>query len=177
MAATLSVALAFAQPATTGPAPMPGFLPDPTGSTGELLEDGVWIFRLGPALIRLTPLDDQARRDYILEQTGSRTDPFGPKPDGSPRFISFKLEIMNRSKTLIVFEPQKTVLMALPTEMKLPVDLARMQTGYSVHEQEMPAEFSIAGQALLNRESHLPPGVKSSGLLAFTALKNSPREF
>jgi|GEM_PF-6666949 len=159
------------------PTPPPGFLPDPTSSNGELHEDGVWVFRTGPALIRMSPLTDRGRAAYIQERTGSRIDPFGPKPDGTVRFIVFKLEILNRSDSPIVFEPQKSWLLAKPSEMKLPVDLARIQTGYSVHEREMPKEFNVAGQALLNGERQLPPGVKTSGLLAFTALRNRPREF
>ena len=41
----------------------------------------------------------------------------------------------------------------------------------------MPAEFSVAGQALFNGEQQLPPGHKVSGLLVFSAPRDSPREF
>ena len=159
-----------------GNPPIPGYLPDPTASNGELME-GVWVFQSRTLLIRMTPLTDEARSAYILEKTGSRADLFGPRPDGSPRFVSFLLEILNRSDGPLAFEPQKCWLLAPPGELKLPVDLARIQTGYSVHEQEMPEQFTVAGQALINGEQILPPGHKITGLLVFSAPKESPREF
>lgn len=162
--------------ASLGSSPLPGYLPDPTATNGELM-DGVWVFQSSKVVIRLTPLNDDTRAAYILKRTGSRVDPFGPRPDGSYRFVSFLLEIMNRSDGPLAFEPQKCWLLAPPGELKLPVDLGRIQTGYSVNEQEMPAEFTVAGQALFNGEQHLPPGRKVTGMLVFSAPKDDPREF
>jgi len=139
--------------------------------------DGVWVFQSSTVLIRMTPMSDAARAEYILKRTGSGIDPFGPRPDGSYRFVSFLLEIMNRSDGPLAFEPQKCWLLAPPGELKLPVDLARIQTGYSVHEQEMPEAFTVAGQALFNGEQQLIPGHKVTGLLVFSAPGDSPREF
>ena len=180
LASVFSATLVFAQsgaaPAPDAPAPLPGYLPDPTASSGELME-GAWVFQSRTVLIRMTPLTDETRSAYIREKTGSLLDPFGPRPDGSPRFISFLLEILNRSDGPLAFEPQKCWLLAPPGELKLPVDLARIQTGYSVHEQDMPEQFTVAGQALINGEQILPPGHKVSGLLVFSAPSKSPREF
>ena len=172
LAAILAAGFALAQ----NTALLPGYLPDPTASNGELM-DGVWVFQSRNVVIRMTPMTDAARSAYIKEKTGSRVDPFGPRPDGSPRFVSFLLEILNRSDGPLAFEPQKCWLMAPPFELKLPVDLARIQTGYSVHEQEMPEAFTVAGQALFNGEQQLRPGHKVTGLLVFSAPRESPREF
>ncbi len=155
---------------------LPGYLPDPTASNGELM-DGVWVFQSRTVVIRMTPMTDASRSAYIEEKTGSSVDPFGPRPDGSVRFVSFLLEILNRSDGPLAFEPQKCWLLAPPGELKLPVDLARIQTGYSVHEQDMPEAFTVAAQALFNGEQHLTPGHKVTGLLVFSAPRDSPREF
>lgn len=173
---TLSILLLCTGPACLGNLPLPGYVPDPTASSGDLM-DGAWVFQTGKVLIRMTPMTDEARSAYILEDTGSHVDPFGPRADGSPRFMSFLLEILNRSGGPLSFEPQKCWLMAPPGELKLPVDLGRIQTGYSVHEQEMPEAFMVAGQALFNGEQQLPPGHKVTGLLVFSTPKESPREF
>ena len=95
-ALALSVLFLCAGPACLGNPPLPGYLPDPTASSGDLM-DGVWVFQTSKVLIRMSPMTDEARAAYILEDTGSHVDPFGPRADGSTRFVSFLLEILNLS--------------------------------------------------------------------------------
>lgn len=155
--------------------PVEGYGPSPDESTATLAPDGSWGMLIGGYVIRLTPLGEEGRRAYIEGLTGHHVDPFATRDGQEQKFVTFLLEMANREKGVMVYQPQRTWMKTRNAQIHLPLDLPTMRSVYAMHTTDMPEAFAAAGRALFDGETTLNEGEGRSGLLVFEALDPWPK--
>lgn len=157
--------------------PIPGYLPDPLDGNGRVADDGSIEFAAGGVLLRLTPLDREARWRWLQETVGAPTDPFGEKPGSEPLYLTFLLEIRNDTAGVVAFNSGRIWLSGGGAEILRPLDLAAMHSAYAIHDREMPPAYERAGTALLRADDLLHSGERREGLLLFTRFRKDVKGF
>lgn len=145
------------------------FAPDASAPGAPRIEGEAFAVETPAFVARLEQLDDARRRAYLEDRAGTATDPFASRPDAAPSFLTFLLEIENRSAGTLVFEPLTCRLVLPGNDFRNPLDLATIQSAYGVLEREMPRAYLAAGQALFAGDAFLEPNERRSGLLVYQA--------
>ena len=162
---------------TTVATPMQGYLPDPLDGNGRVADDGSIEFAAGGVMLRLTPLDSEARWRWLRDRVGAPTDPFGEKPGAEPMYLTFLVELRNDTANLVLFNSGRIWLSGGSAEILHPLDLAAMHSAYALHDREMPPSYERAGTALLRSDDMIPSGDRREGLLLFTRFRKDVKGF
>ena len=156
--------------------PLPYAPEDPAGAPPR--EGEAWIYTTESAAARLERIDDAARLAYIETLTGFRIDPFTAGPTRTKEYVSFRLDLENRSKGVLIFQPLNCRIYAPGQNgWRGPYDLPALQSAFEVFEQEFPEAYRHAAKALFDGEVLLNPGEKRSGLLVFPAVDAKRQAF
>jgi len=156
--------------ASKGP-PLP-YLPEDTAPGAPPREGETWIYATEAAATRLTRMTDAERLAFIEATTGFHIDPFAASPDHSKMYVTFRFDIENRSKSVIIFQPQNCRIYAPGQNgWRGPYDLPALESAFHLFEHEMPPAFMTVQKALFDGEVLLNPGEKRSGLLVFPAVE------
>jgi len=155
------------------------FRPDARDGGEAELVDGVWLARGEGWEASLALLDDEERADLLEERVGSRTDPFATPPrrvDGGG-FLSFRVEVTNRGEQPVLVQPHRCRLVVPGKDVLFPLDRMAMESAYTLREQEIPAAYRRAAEALFDRERTIGPGERLVGLLVYHGLPERTRKF
>jgi hypothetical protein len=167
--ALLAILLLTASLGAKGP-PLP-YLPEDTAPGAPPREGEAWMYATDSAVARLERIDDAARLAYIEAVTGFRIDPFVAGPTRTKTYVTFRLDLENRSKSVLIFQPLNCRIYAPGQNgWRGPYDLPALQSAFEVFEQEFPPAYAQAAKALFDGEVILNPGEKRSGLLVFPAV-------
>ncbi len=157
--------------------PMQGFLPDPIDSNGRVRDDGSIEFAAGGVVLRLTPLDGEARWAWLRDRVGAPVDPFGERPGDEPTYLTFLVELRNDTANLVLFNAGRIWLSGGGAEILHPLDLAAMHSAYALHDRDMPPSYERAGAALLRSDDMIQSGDRREGLLLFTRFRKDVNGF
>ena len=136
-----------------------------------------WLLEGQGYQLRLLQLDDDERADYILETTGSRTDPFAT-PEGPPRFMTFLVEVTNLASPDLSLRVEDCWLIGgKKTKVQYPIDLQTLKTNLRMLGREFPPAYEQAGKALLASQVRPGPGETVSGLLIYRYVSHNTRQF
>ena len=154
-------------PVVFGPDATSGKLPE-----GMTLDGPTWTMTTPTHRVRLRQLDEEERRRYVQNNTGSTADPFTQRPDRPRGFLTFLLLIENLNDEGLIFQPQNCWLKTTHNKIEYPLDHARIRSVYTLLEQEFPPAYEKAAGALLEGEKRLLAGDSVHGLLVY----RSPHE-
>lgn len=174
LAASAALLLALPLAAATPPA---AFVAAPSKKIETPYRDGAWVLDTPQVLIRLTPLDDAERGAFIRERTGHSIDPFATPPDRPKGFLTWKIELHNRSKERIIYQPQSTLLVTKSKFPLRPLDLPEIESAFALLEREVPPAYRHVRKALFDGEVILSPGQRASGLLVFRMVPPRTKAF
>jgi hypothetical protein len=163
--------------AVTVATPIPGYLPDPLDGNGRVADDGSIEFAAGGVMLRLTPLDSEARWRWLRDRVGAPTDPFGEKPGAEPMYLTFLVELRNDTANIVLFNSGRIWLSGGSAEILRPLDLAAMHSAYAIHDRDMPPSYERAGTALLRSDDMINSGDRREGLLLFTRFRKKVNGF
>jgi hypothetical protein len=158
----------------TGPAAEADFVPAPELKTDPagppLLRDETWSDETPEYTIRLQRIDDGRRLAYLTHVTGLQTDPFMDPPGQVKRFENFVIQIENRGKLGISFNPLSAWLVSeREQDLRTPYGMEELRFAYSSAGLDMPPAYMHAQGALLDRPIIIEPGASASGLLLYRA--------
>lgn len=157
--------------------PRPPSVYVPNVKAGELpadvsLDGPTWTWTAPGYRVQLRQLDEEERRKYVLNTTGSNADPFAGRPDRPRGFLTFLLLIDNLSDEGLFFQPQNCWLRTPHDKIEYPLDQVAIRSAFTLFEQEFPPAYEKAAAALLEGEKRLTVGQRVHGLLVY----HSPHE-
>jgi hypothetical protein len=158
-------------------APADRFQPEVSAAGAPPLEGATWSLETDFFAARLAKLDDAARRAFLAQRTGSPTDPFAGRGDDPGEFLTFLLEIENRTSGSVVLQSQRCRLITNLREFRHPLDAPELESSYALLDRELPAAYRAVLPALLDGEVVLQPGQAASGLLVCRGVKANTRKF
>ena len=118
----------------------------------------------------LKPVDQQERLNFIQRVTGLSIDPYAPRPDRHPPFVTFLLIIENRGGTTLNFSPQSAWLKTNRKQVLMPQGLAEMSFSYRTIGADLPVAYEHMAKALFESTVSIEPGTRSAGLLVYESL-------
>jgi len=169
-------AMAAEDEAPEVPRTIPGYVPDREHATCDLDDDGVWSLPADSVVLRLTPLTGDERRRYLKKVVESDADPFMSRPD-TAGFHTFLLQVENRGKQSVLFDPAKCWQQSLSKRIWLPLDLPEMMAAYRLIESEFPPAYEKAANALLQLPIYLDPDQREQGLMIYPGVPPKTRSF
>jgi hypothetical protein len=167
----------LALPAGAGKAAYPDFVPAPDKETAPQLDGVTWVTDQPAYAVRLTKVGNEPRQKYIRSVTGADIDPFAARPDEPPRYISFLLQIKNRTDGRLVFNPLQCWLFTNQSEILTPMGLSDLAFLYRTMEQELPAAYEQVDAALLGPTRVINSQASLHGLLVYRAPKGRTKNF
>jgi len=170
-------AVAFALPAGAGKAAYPEFVPDAEKQGAPQLDGVTWVTEQPLYGVRLTKIGDEPRQKYIRSVTGADSDPFAARRDEPPRYLSFLLQIENRTDGRIVFNPLQCWLFTNQSEILTPMGVSDLAFMYRTTGQELPAAYERVDAALLGPTRVINPSESMHGLLIYRAPKARTKSF
>jgi hypothetical protein len=169
----LSAALATGASADAGAS----FRPDPEAKNAPTLQGSTWFQEGDGYAIRLQMIDDEQRLAFIKGSTGLGTDPFAGRPDQPPRFLSFLLEIENRTEGELALNPLDCWLMTNRKKIRTPLGLTDLSFQYHVAGADLPPAYETVGRVLLAQPTAVGPGGSLHGLLVYRAVEPNTKTF
>jgi hypothetical protein len=167
--AAVLVALALVLAGAKAP-PLPYVPEDLPGSPPR--EGEAWTYATESAVARLERIDDATRLAFIESVSGFQIDPFVAGPTRTKEYVTFRLDLENRSKGVLNFQPLNCRIYAPGQNgWRGPYDLPALQSAFEVFEQEFPPAYRHAAKAMFDGGVMLGPGEKRSGLLVFPAVE------
>ena len=150
--------------------------PDDSEELAGYLNEETWIEQGPGCEIRVRMLTEEQRLAFLEETTGFRIDPYATPPDQEPRFISFLLEIENRSEGQIYFQSQSAWLRA-GAQIQNPLGLDGLSSTYAIVEMEMKPAYERARPAIMEGSSTILPGETKRGVLIYRKVKERTKKF
>jgi len=150
--------------------------PDDGKELSAYLEDGTWIEQGPGCEIRLRLLTEKERLAFLEQTTGFRIDPYATPPDQEPRFISFLLEVENRSEGQIYFQTQSAWLRA-GAQIQNPLGIDGLSSRYAVVEMKMGEAYERARPAIMEGSSTIVAGETKRGILVYRKVKERTKKF
>lgn len=147
--------------------PAPFWEPDATSAGAPAFVDGAWQVEEPAFRARLKLLEAAERLEFIRRRTGVEVDPFAVRPQAGAAFVSFLLEIENRSGGPLSFEPGTCLLVGADRELRTPLDWGSIEAAYAAMDRTMPPAYRKIRPALLEGASVLGPGRRLEGLLVY----------
>lgn len=169
MLALLAIPLSAAEPTA--------FVAAPSKKVATPFVEGAWVLDSSLVLARLTALDDAERLAFIRERTGLGIDPFATPPDRPKGFLTWRLEIHNKSSERIIFQPQSIVLVTKSKFPLRPLDIPEIESAFGRLDQEVPPAYRHVRKAIFDGEVILAPGQRASGLLVFRMVPPRTQSF
>jgi len=151
--------------------------PAPEKKGAPELHGETWVQEGELYAIRLQKLDDAERQAYIERVTGLATDPFATKPGHDPRFVSFLLEIENRSDGSINLNPFNCWLMPSNAKVKNPIGITDLSFSYHVAGADLPPAYEKVGEVLIDHPRAIKAGWSFHGLLVYHVVEPNPRSY
>ncbi len=151
--------------------------PDPKPSSEATLSGETWSIETPQYAARLRALDGAQRREFLRARAVSEADPFAPAPGFPEGFLTFVLEIENRGKGSLVFQPQGCRLTARGKEIRYPLDWPTIQTTYDMLGKEVPPGCKAARDAMYDGEVVLAAGGRVAKLLVYPVPDPRTRAF
>jgi hypothetical protein len=151
--------------------------PDSTARDAPPLQGSTWVLEGEGYAIRLQMIDDEERQAFLLRSTGLATDPFATRPGQPPRFLSFVLEIQNRTSGELAVNPMDCWLKTNRQEIETPMGLTDLSFHYHVVGAELPAAYEAVGSILLAYPFSVKPGDSRHGLLVYRAIEPKTKTF
>jgi len=164
-------------PGYSAPAEVLPYLPDPGAKDAPELQGSTWAETGEGYAIRLQMIDDEQRQAYLVRSTGLATDPFAGRPGQAPRFLSFLLEIENRTEGELAFNPQDCWLMTNRKKIETPLGLTDLSFDYHVAGADLPPAYENVGRVLLVHPATIRPGGSLHGLLVYRAVEPATKTF
>jgi len=156
---------------------VPTWIPEPAEARLVTLDGAAWKAEGGAWAARLVALDDAERWAYLRDLVGAATDPFAPKPGTPPGFLTFLLEIDNRSKEPLGFQAGNCRLITRNRKIGYPLDMPTLEASFHMLDREIPPAWGATRRALFDGETTLSPGERAQGLLVFRAPDPRTRSF
>lgn len=156
------------------------YVPDAAIETlpeGLNLDGPTWTMSTPTFRVQLRQLDDEERRKYVLNTTGSTVDPFAGRPDRPRGFLTFLLLIENRADQGLIFQPQNCWLKTPHNKIEYPLDQVAIRSAFTMLDQEFPPAYEKAARALLEGEKRVPAGERVHGLLVYRSPHERMRRF
>ncbi len=94
-------------------------------------------------------------------------DPFAARPTGEAVFVSYVLEVENRSGAVLSLEPDACLLVGPDRQLRTPLDLASIEAAYGAADRPMPPVYERVRPALLESSVLVRPGQRAEGLLVY----------
>jgi len=173
----LAAALAAAGPAQAGPAAGVSFRPDPEAKNAPRLQGSTWSQEAEGYAIRLQMIDEDERLAFIRSSTGLATDPFAGRPDQPPRFLSFLLQVENRTDGELALNPLDCWLMTNRKKIETPLGLTDLSFEYRVAGADLPPAYETVGRVLLALPAVVGPRSSLHGLLVYHAVEPKTKSF
>jgi len=151
--------------------------PFPEKKGAPALQGSTWFQEGELYAIRLQRLTDEERQAYIKITTGLPTDPFATKPGHEPRFLSFLLEIENRSDGGIDLNPFNCWLMPSNSKVRNPLGLTDLSFSYHMAGADLPEAYEKVGSVLIDQPKTILAGSSFHGLLVYRNLESKPRAY
>ena len=155
----------------------PVYLPSAEGADGALLDGGVWVVENRLYEARLFPIDEESRRQFLLEYAGTDVDPFHTRGANSPDFITFVLDLEVRGEGMLILQPQRCRLITNKLEFRYPLDMPTIESAYTLMEGRMPEAYRKVEPALLDGERTLRAGDRLRGLLVYEGIDVKTKTF
>jgi hypothetical protein len=169
--------LAAAGTGVAGEGAAPRFAPDPAAEEAPRLQGSTWLQEGEGYAIRLQRIDEKERQAYIQRATGLAIDPFATRPGHPPRFLSFLLEIENRTEGELALNPLDCWLMTNRKKIETPLGITDLSFDYHVAGADLPPAYENVGRVLLANPVAVKAGNALHGLLVFRAIDPKTRSF
>lgn len=169
----VSIILLALSLATAGELP---YEPDDSKELPGYLNGETWIEQGPGCEIRLRMLTEAERLAFLEETTGYRIDPYATPPNQEPRFVSFLLEIENRTEGQILFQSQSAWLRA-GTQIQNPLGIDGLSSTYAVVEMQMGSAYERARPGIMEGSSTIVAGETKRGVLVYRKVKERTKKF
>lgn len=153
------------------------YLPDPGAKNAPVLQGSTWLRDDDGCAVRLQMIDDEERQAFLLHATGLATDPFAGRPGQPPRFLSFLLELENRTEGEVALNPLDCWLMTNRKQIETPLGLTDLSFDYHVAGSDLPPAYENIGRVLLAHRITVKPGKSLHGLLVYRAVDAAAKTF
>jgi len=141
------------------------------------LQGSTWFQEGEGFAIRLQKIDEAERQAFILRSTGLATDPFAGRPGRPPRFLSFLLEIENRTAGELALNPLDCWLMTNRKKIETPLGLTDLSFHYHIVGADLPPAYEKVGRVLLAHPLTVASGGSVHGLLVYRAIDAKTKTF
>jgi hypothetical protein len=155
----------------------PPFEPNPEAEGAPELHGETWVEEGAEHAIRLQQVNDEERQAYIQRVTGLPTDPFASRPGMPPQYLSFLLEVENRTDGSLDLNPLNFWLQSNKKKIKTPIGLADLSFNYHVAGAELPQAYENVESALLSQPVVIGAGRARHGLLIYRAVDPKAKRF
>lgn len=155
----------------------PRFEPDSSAEGAPELNGSTWLLEGEDYAIRLQKIDEAERLAFIQRSTGLATDPFAGRPDRPPRFLSFLLEVENRTAGELALNPLDCWVMTNRKRIETPLGLTDLSFEYQVAGADLPPAYEHVGRVLLTYPVTVEAGGSLHGLLIYRAVEPKTKRF
>jgi hypothetical protein len=166
----LSATLVVGGPGQAGETAVIRFEPDPAAKEAPTLQGSTWVETGEGYAIRLQRISESERQAFLLRSTGLATDPFATRPGHPPRFLTFVLEIENRTEGELALNPLDCWLMTNRKRIETPLGVTDLSFEYHVVGADLPPAYEKVGQVLLAHPVIVAPGGSLHGLLVYRSV-------
>ncbi len=153
------------------------YLPDPAAATNARLVGTTWVLGHPQVVLRLRQVDRTERLDYIELLTGTPIDPTGSPGTPETDWVSFVVEIENRSQNPLLVHPERWWLVGKGRDIQSIVGLDRFGAALRLAGGELPQAWERARPAIFENSRWIDAGARVEGLLFYRAPSEHSKTF
>jgi len=151
--------------------------PNPAAKEAPALHGSTWLQEGEGYAIRLQNISEEERQAFILRSTGLPTDPFAGRPGQPPRFLSFLLELENRTEGELALNPLDCWLKTNRGRIETPLGISDLSFLYHVAGADLPPAYESVGRLLLAHPVVVEAGGSLHGLLVYRTVEEKTKSF